>query len=74
MTKIRGFDQAHSFTPSSLDTPKTAKLFRDQINHLNSYLKDLLKQPNLSQDPQFLTKIKGAILALAETSKHINGE
>jgi len=74
VAKISGFNKSHLLASPSLNTPKTAKLFRDQIDYLNGYLKDLLKQPNLSQDTQFLTKIKGAILALAETSKQINGE
>jgi hypothetical protein len=74
MVRIQG--PSPSSVPSSQgpDIPALAKQLKTQIDTFTLHLKHLVDNPNLCQDKQFLNQVKGAILALAETSKQINGE
>lgn len=74
MSGIQGLPSSSYPTPTAPNVPLLAKQMQQQINTLNQFLRSLLNQPSQSQDPSFLNNIKGAILALAETSKQINGE
>lgn len=74
MSGIQGLSPPSYPTPPATNVPVLAKQMEQQINTLNDSLKSLLQQPSQSEDPEFLKKIQGAILALAETSKQINGE
>lgn len=74
MKGIQGLPPSSYPTQQTLNVPATASQMQQQIDTFSQALRDLLQQPNLSQDPTFLGKMKGAILALAETSKQVNGE
>jgi len=74
MSGIQGLSPPSYPTPSAPSVPVLAKQMEQQINTLNQSLRSLLENPSKSEDPSFLQNIKGAILALAETSKQINGE
>jgi hypothetical protein len=74
MAGIQGLPPSSYPTPAPLNVPAAAEQMQQQINTFSQALQELLKQPSLSQDSTFLGKMKGAILALAETSKQINGE
>lgn len=74
MTGIQGLPPSSYPAQQTLNVPAAASQMLQQINAFSQSLRVLLDQPNLSQDPTFLGKMKGAILALAETSKQVNGE
>ena len=44
---------------------------KKNIKSLSSLLTELLEAPNLSEEVEFLSKVKGAIQALAEISNKI---
>lgn len=64
---------AYQSTPSP-DVPRLAKQLKSQIDTFTTQLQSLMSAPEQSEDPTFLTSLKNNIVALAETSKQINGE
>jgi hypothetical protein len=74
MVRIQGPSTSSISSPQGPDVPALAKQLKTQIDTFNNHLKHLIDSPNLSGDNHFLNQVKGAILALAETSKQINGE
>ena len=57
--------------PAGLDVPDDSRQLKKNIKSLSSLLTELLEAPNLSEEVEFLSKVKGAIQALAEISNKI---
>lgn len=48
--------------------------FRQQIEAFSSQLRQMQQTPSLTEDPAFLSQLKGHIVALGETANQINEE
>ena len=74
MSRKQGLSPPEPSVNTSPLVPVLAAQLRKNIENFGCGLKILLLEPSKSQDPEFLTEMKKAILALATISKQINGE
>ena len=74
MNRIRGLTNQPTAKTSSQGVLELARRMQGEIDALTADLRDLLDHPSRSEEMDFLKNIKGAILALAETSNLINRE
>jgi translation elongation factor EF-Tu-like GTPase len=68
------FQQIGSSVVQQTSTPQIAKQLQDQITKLSSQLSNLLQDPPLSADNNFLTSVKDTVIALSQTTKQILGD
>ena len=71
MNRIQKKTNSHDPLSPPLDVPYYSLQLKKNIKSLSSLLSELLEAPNLSEEMEFLSKIKGAIQALAEISNTI---
>lgn len=71
MNRIQRKTTSTDSLPQALDVPYYSLQLKKNIKSLSSLLTELLEAPALSEEVEFLSKVKGAIQALAEISNKI---
>jgi hypothetical protein len=71
VSPIGGVNQPQ-IPPDANQVRTSAVRFREQIDAFAGDLRQILENPSLSQDPQYLTQLKSHIVSLNELAQQIN--